>query len=207
VEWTESGIAGAARFVQRLYRIAESIAAASPPNLDYEAALRTPSAEARKRRELTHRTIAAVTEALQNFTFNIAVARIYELTGALAGPTPEEPQLRAARYEAMLTIALLVSPMMPHLAEEIFSKLKPNAGLAAEQPWPIARQEFLEVTELTIGIQVNGKIRGTITIHKDQPHEQVLAIAKQAAAGALLGQTIVKEIYVPGRIVNFVAKP
>ena len=206
VEWTEAGIAGAARFVQRLYRIADSIAAASPPHADYEAALRAPSPEARKLRELTHRSIAAVTEALRNFTFNIAVARVYELTGALAGPTPEDPQLRAARYEAMLTIALLVSPMMPHLAEEIFAKLKPNAGLAAEQPWPIARQEFLEVTELTIGVQVNGKIRGTITIAKDQPHEQVLAIAKQAAAGALLGQTIVKEIYVPGRIVNFVAK-
>jgi leucyl-tRNA synthetase len=202
VEWTESGILGAARFVNRLARIAETIAETSAlPSFE------SYGPEAKKLRQLTHRTIAAVTEALETFAFNLAVARIHELAGALTGPNPDAPDIIAARHEAIETLALLVAPMMPHLAEHIFATLNPAAGLAATQPWPKPDPALLVVDEVTIAVQVNGKLRGTITVPVGNPQATNLAIAKQAAAGALGGQTIVKEIYVPERIVNFVVKP
>jgi len=208
VEWTESGILGAHRFVNRLARIATTIAAeprnraAEPRNI---AAETTP--EAKKLRQLTHRTIATVTEALETFAFNLAVARIYELTGALTGASPAEPALLAARFEAISTIARLISPMMPHLAEEIFSTVQPQAGLVALQPWPQADPALLAVDELTIAVQVNGKLRGTILLPAGAGRDIALPIAKQAVSGALLGMTVIKEIHVPDRIVNFVVKP
>ncbi len=202
VEWTETGILGAHRFVNRLARIADTIAEASA-----EAGQVTASPEARKLRQLTHRTIATVTEALETFAFNLAVARIYELTNALNAPNPAEPSLRAARAEAITTIAHLIAPMMPHLAEHIFATLNPNAGLIANAPWPQADPALLAMDEVTIAVQVNGKLRGTITVPAGNDKAANLAIAKQAVSGALTDQKIVKEIYVPDRIVNFVAKP
>jgi leucyl-tRNA synthetase len=97
--------------------------------------------------------------------------------------------------------------MMPHLAEEISSILAPNTGLVAQKPWPEADPAYLAVDEVTIAVQVNGKLRGTITVPTGQAGPQNLAIAKDTVSGALVGMTIVKEIYVPDRIVNFVVKP
>jgi leucyl-tRNA synthetase len=202
VEWTESGILGANRFVHRLYRLALSIAA-EPRAAEPERF----TGEAKKLRQLTHRTIAAVSEALDNFTFNLAVARIYELSGALAGASPADPALFWARFEAIETIAHLVAPMMPHLAEEIFAALRPGAGLVAANPWPKADPAYLTVDEVTVAVQVNGKLRGTVLLPAGAKADVALPIAKQAVAGALLGQVIVKEICVPDRIVNFVVKP
>jgi leucyl-tRNA synthetase len=135
------------------------------------------------------------------------VARIYELAGALQGPSPSDEALRLARFEAMETLCRLVAPMMPHLAEEIFALLRPDAGLVVAQPWPVADAALLVVDEVTIAVQVNGKLRGTITVAAGAGADDVLPIAKQAVAGALGDQKIVKEIFVPDRIVNFVVKP
>jgi leucyl-tRNA synthetase len=213
VEWTETGILGAARFINRLHRIAETIATNSTFVMPAKAGIHdflsslVLSADAKKLRQLTHRTIATVTEALETFAFNLAVARIHELTGALTGPNPDEPSLAAARLEAILTIAHLVAPMMPHLAEEIFATISPGTGLIAQQPWPQADPALLVADEVTIAVQVNGKLKATITVPAGGTAESNLAVAKQAVASALQGQTIIKDIYVPDRIVNFVAKP
>ncbi len=201
VEWTETGIAGANRFLMRLHRIAATIAAA-PVAAPVEF-----TGEAKKLRQLTHRTIAAVTEALETFAFNLAVARIHELAGALTGPNPEDAGLRAARLEAIRMIARLVAPMMPHIAEEIFAQLCPHEGLVAQAPWPVAEPALLVVDEVTIGVQVNGKLRGTITVPVGNAQSANVQIAMAAISGSLEGRTIVKEIYVPDRIVNFVVKP
>jgi leucyl-tRNA synthetase len=201
VEWTETGVQGASRFVQRLYRLAGQIAA--------EPAAETPvtfSPAAKKLRQLTHRTIAAVTEALDTFAFNVAVAKIYELSGA-AGAPADSADLRFARFEAAGIIARLLSPMMPHLAEEIFAKLNPAAGLLATQPWPKPDSALLTVDEVTIAVQVNGKLRGTIIVPAGQTADANIAAATAAVSTVLAGQTIVKQIHVPDRIVNFVVKP
>jgi leucyl-tRNA synthetase len=202
VEWTETGILGASRFVQRLYRIVTAIAA--EPRAERPE---TFTGDAKKLRQLTHRTIAAVTDALNSFAFNVAVARIHELSGALLGAAPTDPALLWARFEAAEILCRLTAPMMPHLAEEISSILAPNTGLVAQKPWPEADPAYLAVDEVTIAVQVNGKLRGTITVPTGQAGPQNLAIAKDTVSGALVGMTIVKEIYVPDRIVNFVVKP
>jgi len=201
VEWTETGAQGAYRFVQRLHRIATTIAA--EPRTTTEAY----GPDAKKLRQLTHRTIVAVTEALETFAFNVAVARIHELAGALVGASPSAPDELAARREAIETLAHLVAPMMPHLAEDIFALLQPGAGLIANRAWPKADPALLAKDEVTIAVQLNGKLRGTITVPTNGAKDANIAIAKQAIAGAIGSLTIVKEIYVPDRIVNFVAKP
>jgi leucyl-tRNA synthetase len=199
VEWTETGVQGAARFVQRLYRLGVTVAGETRG-----AAPEVFGAEAKRLRQLTHRTIAAVTEALETFAFNVAVARIHELSGALVGVVTDAPDALWARFEAMEVLARLVAPMMPHLAEEVFALLRPGAGLAAEQPWPLAEAALLVKDEVTIAVQVNGKLRGTMTVAAGGEKEQNLRIAREAVSGALGESRIVKEIYVPDRIVNFV---
>jgi leucyl-tRNA synthetase len=202
VEWTESGVQGAYRFVQRLYRLALQVAG--------ERRVEQPEAvlgEAKTLRQLTHRTIAAVTEALETFAFNVAVAKLYELAGAVSGAAGESDGLLFARFEGAEMIARLVAPMMPHLGEEIFAKLRPDAGLVAVQPWPKAAPALLVMDEVTIAVQVNGKLRGTVTVPVGQAAGPVLLAAEAAVASVLAGQTIVKKIHVPDRIVNFVVKP
>jgi leucyl-tRNA synthetase len=201
VEWTETGAQGSFRFVQRVHRLAGVIAA--EPRVAAPAAF---TSEAKKLRQLTHRVTAAVTEALDTFAFNVAVARIYELAGALAGPTPTEEALLWARFEAMDTLAHLVAPMMPHLGEEIFAKLHPGAGLVAQRSWPVADPALLKVDEVTLAVQVNGKLRGTVTVPAGNDADANIALAAEAVSTALQGATIVKRIHVPDRIVNFVVK-
>ena len=166
-----------------------------------------PTPEAKKLRRLTHHAIEAITTALDTFACNLAVARAYELVGALVGESPTDPSLLAARREAMETLALLIAPMVPHVAETINHSLNPGAPLIATQPWPNADPALLVQDEVTIAVQVNGKLRGTILVPAGGDKAQNLAIATQAVSGALQGQQIVKEIYVPDRIVNFVVKP
>jgi leucyl-tRNA synthetase len=201
VEWTETGAQGAFRFVQRFYRVAEVVAA--------EAVVAAPAVsegEAKRLRQLTHRCIAAVTEALETFAFNLAVARAYELLGALAGGHDGSAGILFARREAVGVLARLVAPMIPHVAEAANKILNPGAGLVAMQGWPEADPALLVKEEVTIAVQVNGKLRGTVTVPAGAGREEVLAVAREAVAGAVRDVTVVKEIFVPDRIVNFVVK-
>lgn len=202
VEWTETGAIGAARFVQRIYRLAETIAGEPVVAMPGEFA-----GPAKALRQLTHRCIAAVSEALETFSFNVGVARAYELAGALLGDTPDDAGLLWARREAVGVLARLVAPMMPHVAEAMNKLLHPESGLLALQPWPEAEPAWLLRDEVTIAVQVNGKLKGTMVRPVGADKESNLEIAKQVAAGALKGMAVVKEIYVADRIVNFVVKP
>jgi len=204
MEWTEAGVVGAYRFTQRLFRLAEGVAAL-PAGDDVGDAL---GAEARGLRRVTHRTIAAVTEALESFAFNVAVARIYELANAIAEAekAADAPDLRWARREAIEMAARLSAPMMPHLAEEILSRLRPDGPLVAGLPWPKADAALAEAETVTIAVQVMGKLRGTVGVTPGAAEAEVVAAAEAEpnVARALEGKRIVKRIYVPGRIVNFV---
>jgi leucyl-tRNA synthetase len=207
MEWTESGVAGAYRFTQRLYRLAEGVAALG--------AVETPaewSAAARKLRRTTHRTIAAVTEAMENFSFNLAVARIYELAGAMteaekdAASAPEDRALAAARHEALAMLIRLSAPMMPHLAESMNALLHPEGRLVAEDAWPDYDASLTAAETVTIAVQVMGKLRGTVEFPPGSPAEAVIAAAEAEpnVLRALDGKRIVKRVHVPDRIVNFV---
>ena len=207
LEWTEAGVAGAARFIARLWRLASN--AAALPAGERPAAFGPPADTLRR---ATHRTIAAVGEAIEGFAFNVAIARLFELSAALteAERVPvDEPGLAWARREAVMAAALLAAPIVPHLAEEIVAALEPGSTLAAERPFPEADPALLAVTRLTIGVQVGGKLRGTIEIAPDDDADRVLqaAAAEPNVARLLEGMRVVKRIHVPGRIVNFVVAP
>ena len=212
MEWTESGIAAAARFTQRLYRLVVGVAdrdAAHAPATLSEAL--TPVADAMRR--ATHRAIAAVTEALETFTFNVAVARLHELASALSeceqegGSSPDPaPDLAFARVEAARTLCLLSAPMMPHLAETMLAMLEPGGSLVVERAWPEADPQLLAARSVIIAVQIMGKLRGTIETAPDADAAVVLAAAEREpnVQRLLEGRRIVKRIHVPNRIVNFV---
>jgi leucyl-tRNA synthetase len=206
MEWTEAGVAGAFRFSQRLYRMAAAAAAGLPP-----AGTSPDAAEgvARKLRQATHRTIAAVTEALETFAFNVAVARIHEFANTIAESegAAEAAGMGAARREALEAITRLSAPMMPHLAEEVWSLLRPGEGaLVAELPWLEADPALLKAETVTLAVQVLGKLRGTIEVPAGTDEATVFAAAEaeENVQRAIAGRPIRKRIHVPGRIVNFV---
>jgi leucyl-tRNA synthetase len=201
IEWSESGVVGAHRFVQRLFRLAEASAGA-PVAAPQDFA---PTSTALRR--ATHRTIASVTQALEDFAFNVAVARIYELAGAIADAdrTGEAAGMEFARREAVEMMARLIAPMMPHLAEEIFARLG-HDGLLVQDPWPEAEPDLVAAQTVKIAVQIMGKLRGTIEMPPGSSAEQVIAAAEAEpnVVRQLAGKRIVKRIHVPDRIVNFV---
>ncbi|GBR45757.1 leucine--tRNA ligase [Acetobacter pomorum] len=205
MEWTEAGVAGAARFSQRLFRTIRTVAQDIPATTECPADI---DRQADTLRRTTHRTIAAVTEALEGFAINVAVARIHELTSALAEAEKSATVsgMAFARREAAHVLCLLCAPMMPHLAEEMFALVKPSAGLAAQQPWPEAEPDLLTATQITIAVQIMGKLRGTIEAQPDEDAATVIARAEAEpnVARLLEGKRIVKRVHVPNRIVNFV---
>jgi leucyl-tRNA synthetase len=203
MEWTETGVVGAFRFVQRLYRLAEGSREPAGERLQIFAA------DAMALRRATHRTIAAVTEALETFTFNVAVARIYELAAAIseADRAGDVQGMAFARREAVETAARLIAPMMPHLAEEIYARIG-GQGLLAQGAWPEAEPALLEADRVVIAVQVNGKLRGTVELPPGADEAEVMAAAEEEpnVARQLAGKTIAKRVYVPGKIVNFVVR-
>jgi leucyl-tRNA synthetase len=206
MEWTESGVAGAFRFTQRIWRLATNAAPAlPPPGTPAEGA----AGPARRLRQATHRTIAAVTQALDDFAFNVAVARIHEFANAIAetDAAAAAEGMGAARREALETLARLVAPMMPHLAEEVFSVLCPGAGkLVAEMDWPEADPALLKAETVTLAVQVLGKLRATIEVAAGAPEAEIFALAEaeENVQRALGGKPVRKRIHVPGRVVNLV---
>jgi len=186
--WSESGIEGCGRFVQRLWRLFAQY--------DAEA-----QGEDRALTRKLHQTVAAVGEDIENLAFNKAVARLYEFASAAEKAPPS-----AARSEAIGALMLLVSPMMPHLAEEARSAAG-FAGLAAEAPWPTVDESLLVADEVTIAVQVKGKLRDTLTVPAGTSQEQLeaLALASEKVQRFLDGAEVRKVIVVPGRLVNIVA--
>jgi leucyl-tRNA synthetase len=209
MEWTEAGVVGAYRFTQRLYRLVEAMADCEGVDAGVPG---TFSTAARRLRRVTHRTIAAVTEALETFAFNGAVARIHEMANAMqeaerADAAGEEAGLIWARFEAVSAMARLIAPMMPHLAEEVHTRLDPGAvDLVAEQSWPESDPALAAAETITIAVQVMGKLRGTVEMVPGAEESAVLAAAaaEPNVARLLAGKRVAKRVYVPNRIVNFV---
>ena len=185
--WSEAGIEGCWRFVQRLWRLFGQFDANAAG--EDKALLRK-----------THQTIAAVAEDIEALAFNKAVARIYELTTAAEKAAPS-----AARNEAIRTLLLLAAPMMPHLAEEGWAALG-EQGLVADAPWPAADPALLVEDEVTIAVQHKGKLRDTLTAPKGASKEalEALALASEKVQRSLDGAEVRKVIVVPDRLVNIV---
>ena len=204
LEWTETGIEGIWRYVNRLWRMVSEPPIPLPPAGSPMPATLSPTLAAIRR--ATHKAIAAVTDDLDKFRFNRAVARVRELTNTLDElPTAEAGAAEVFR-EGIETLARLLGPMMPHLTEEIWEVLD-GRGLLADQPWPEADAELTRDEQVTIAVQVNGKLRGTLDIPRDSDTEEVesAALALPQVLRWLEGQPPRKVIVVPNRIVNIVA--
>ncbi len=190
VEWTTSGVEAAYKHLSRVWRVANDIAEMTDEG----------TADADLERA-THRAIHDVTMGIESFGFNTSVAKLYGFSNVVQ----KSKAGRAARREAMLVLAQLMSPMTPHLAEAIWELLG-GEGLIANAPWPKADPAKLVDDTITMPIQINGKRRGEIEVAKDLPKEEVekLALAHDAVLKALDGGAPKKLIVVPGRIINVV---
>jgi leucyl-tRNA synthetase len=207
IEWTAGGVEGAYRFLQRVWRLVNEAAemgrgGSTPAEM---------GSEALKLRRATHKSIAAVTAAIDKLRFNVAIAHIYELANALsAGPNAAgaepSPDMRFALREAAEMLARIAAPMVPHLAEECWLALG-NQGLLAEQPWPTPDPGLLDEDTVIIAVQVNGKRRDELRIARDAAKEDIEAAALKLdnVVRAIGGRQIKKVVIVPQRIVNVVA--
>jgi leucyl-tRNA synthetase len=199
VQWTQDGVEGAWRFVQKVWAIADAAPAADDGPAD--------SGEALELRRLAHRVIRNVTLAIETFRFNTAVAQLYELANALRKAEADASAgMATARREAIRLLAQLCAPFAPHLAEESWTRLG-APGLVATHPWPKADPDLLVSDTVTLPVQVNGKRRGEILVAVNAAEEAVreAALASGEVAPFLEGLTVRKVIVVPGRIVNIVA--
>lgn len=195
LEWTESGIDGAFKYLNRLWRLVSMPAPEKPSGK---------AVDALELKRKLHRTIAEMTADLDAFHFNKAVARLRELTNMMEDFKAAGGDAAVLR-EAIEAVIVLMNPMMPHLAEELWHNLG-NTTLVADTPWPKADPSLVANDSVTMAIQVNGKLRATITMNRDLPAKEAegIALADPAVQKALEGAAPKKVIVVPNRIVNVV---
>jgi leucyl-tRNA synthetase len=208
VIWTEEGVQGAWRFVQRLWRLvgdAASIAAA--PNLPRPPIF---SDEALALRKAAHRALAHVSEDIARLRFNVCVAHLYEFAnafGASLGSVETEPaaDYRWAVREAVDNLVRLFNPMMTQLDEEVWAALR-HTTVVATEAWPEVEAALLVENTITLPVQINGKKRDEVVVARDAANAEVEAavLARDAVQRALDGKRPKKVIVVPGRIVNVV---
>ncbi len=205
VIWTEAGVGGAGRFVQRVWRIVEEIADTFPLD-DKTAKPATFSSEALGVRKAAHRALDQVGKAIEGLRFNVAVANIHEFTNVLqAGLTKPGADMAWAAREAARFLVMMIGPMMPHLSEECWARLGYNT-LLANEAWPEAEAGLLVDDQVTIAVQVNGKRRDELVISRSAASGEVeaAALALEPVIRALEGRPVKKVIVVPQRIVNVV---
>jgi leucyl-tRNA synthetase len=203
LEWTEAGIEGAWRYINKLHRSITMLVEELPKAGTVAPSDFSDNALALRRQ--THAAIAGIASDIENFHMNKTVARIREFSNALFSFKPSSEDEKWALREALESFVILINPMVPHLAEELWSELG-HKNLLAETSWPKADESLLVEDTITMAVQVNGKVRATITLPKDADEAQAKAIALQEenVQKALDGKDIRKFIYVPGRIVNVV---
>lgn len=192
VEWTSAGAEATFKHLGRVWALGDRIAnlPADAPGSDDDALARA-----------MHRSIAEVTAMTEGFSFNKAIAKLYEFTNILS----KSKASARMQKEAARTLAQLMAPMTPHLAEELWHRLGGD-GLVTEAAWPVADPAMLVDDTITLPVQLNGKRRAEITVAADASKEEVekFALADEAVLRALNGVTPKKVIVVPGRIVNVV---
>jgi len=208
VQWTEAGVEGAGRLVQRIWRLTDDATGRMAGRGTAQPA--TLEGAALDLHRATHKTLDAVGRSIEALRFNVAVAQIYELTNVFqstlskAGGTPQ-PDLAWSLREANEVLVQLIGPMMPHLGEECWARLGYNT-LLADQPWPQVDAGMLVDDTIVIAVQVNGKRRDELRITRDADPAAVEAAALQleGVQRALAGKAARKVIVVPQRIVNVV---
>jgi leucyl-tRNA synthetase len=208
VIWTEEGVQGAGRFVQRVWRLVGELADRAASATD-GASADGPVATAT--RKAAHKALAAVEDDVERLRFNRCVAHLYELANSLQdlvnqAKASDEAGLAVAFREAGRIFVQLLGPMMPHLAEECWEALG-QPGLVADTAWPEVDRSLLVEDAITLPVQVNGKKRADVTVPRDADQKAIEAavLSLEAVQRAMEGRPARKIIVVPQRIVNVVA--
>ena len=210
VQWTQDGIEGAWRFVQKVWRLFDGHILEEHDAARFVDGLTASDIDGDDARALYRQVqlaIDAVTRELEALGFNRAVARLYELVNALSAFKARNGNDAACRAYALAQLMKLLSPMMPHLAETGWQALG-GAGLVADAAWPQADTSVLTSDEVVLPVQVNGKKRGEISVPKDADEAIIkeMALNEAGVKKFIDGQELKKTIIVPGRIVNLVVK-
>ncbi|MHB1102534.1 MAG: leucine--tRNA ligase [Devosia sp.] len=214
VQWTEAGIEGAGRFLQRVWKLVNDAIGIFEQFPNPAPATRFEEEALAEYRKLTHRAVSRVAEDIEGLRFNRAVAQIYELANSIARLTNEEARNGAvfgtaahvmALREAVERLIQLIAPMMPHLAETCWVALG-KEGLVADAPWPAVDETLLVESTIVVPVQVNGKRRGEVSLpigaSRDLVEKEVLSL--EAVSRMLDGNAPKKLVIVPDRIVNVV---
>ena len=210
LEWNESGVDGMARFLRRFWReVTTHVGQPDHPDVAALLAAGTELTPAQKtlRRQL-HETIQKVGDDYgRRHSFNTAIAALMELLNHVAKFDDLSDAGRAVRHEALESMVLLLNPVTPHVSHALWQALGHAETLLEDVPFPQADPAALVRDAVTLAVQVNGKLRGTIEVpvNVDRAEAERLALAEPAVAKYLEGQTVRKVIVVPGKIVNIVA--
>ena len=202
VEYTDSGVEGVWRFIQRLWTTVTSLPEGAPGPATIAADATGDALEIRK---TAHKALKSVTDSIEGFRFNSAVAQVHDLVNALRKFEPSDAAGVAAKAEGLGILVRMIAPFVPHLAEECWSVLG-GEGLVIDAAWPDADPALLVEDTVTLPIQVNGKRRAQIDVAKGTPEDVVkeLALSHDGVVRATEGLTVRKVIVVPDRIVNIV---
>ncbi|RTL54144.1 MAG: leucine--tRNA ligase [Bradyrhizobiaceae bacterium] len=210
VIWSEEGVQGANRFVQRIWRLVNTfVAARTRPEFSQKSGL-SDSDQAQEVRRVTHKRLDRVSRDIERLSFNTAVAQIYEHVGILRTLVEPGklvgPRVLAATDEAVTVLVLMISPMMPHLAEACWKRLG-NEGLVSQASWPKIDLDLLVEDKMTLPVTINGKKRADVTVARNatNPEIEAAVLALDAVKTVLAGAAPRKIIVVPQRIVNVVA--
>jgi leucyl-tRNA synthetase len=203
--WTDAGVAGAGRQVQRISRLIDQVA---ERKLARNGEVPSFGPEAIALRRVAHKTLNGVGQNIEGLRYNVAVAQIYELTHALSSALDKSGEgLDWAVREAAELLVQMIGPMLPHLAEDCWERLGYNT-LLADQPWPQPEASLLVDDVITIAVQVNGKRRDELTVARTATKDEIEAAAlKLETVKRTLGDVQPdRVVVVPGRIANVVAK-
>lgn len=203
LEWTDAGAEGAWRYLNKLYSQAMYAIDCMPPVNTQEPASFSDAALGLRR--ITHKTIQEYTHDLETFAYNRGVARLRTLSNSLFAFDPKSADEKWSIREGYETLIQLLAPIAPHICEELWSKLG-HSSLVYETPWPQYRKELIVETQVTLAIQVNGKLRGTIEVAVDCAEELIKETALKRVAVAVEGKEIQRIIVVKNKIVNIVVK-
>jgi leucyl-tRNA synthetase len=205
-DWTDEGVEGVNRFLSRLWRLSEEVAERTQPD-------EPPAGAGGEARELLAKAHWAIEKATRDFNrgfqFNTVISAVMELVNdayRLKDSLYGAPAGEAALRFATATAASLIFPFAPHLGSEVYERLRGER--VSEQPWPVADPALLATDTVTLVVQVNGKLRDRIEAPAAAPKEELLRLARESekVARHLDGGEIVKEIVVPGKLVNLVVK-
>jgi len=203
IEWTEAGIEGAWRFIQKLWRIATTVDTDDHKMLSQQPKDFPPGAM--QLRKHTHQTIVDVTKDIESFRFNRAVAAVRQLANTIAAFHENSASESWAKREAIEVLVKLIGPMLPHLAEEMWQRLG-FAPSIAETVWPKADPDLLSSETVTMAVQINGKLRSTLTLAANLAADiaEEKALADPAIKAHIGDRDIRKVIVVPNRVINVV---